>query len=270
MTRSDEVWLLADRRDFLRRSLEDARREHAAGDLSDDDYDRLRRRDEARLRQVEADLARAGGDGPGSPEEPAAVDPAPVPAGRRGGARRLVLLVVGLAAVTAGAVILVVHLTAPSLPGQTPTGGISVAQAPEERAAQQLAQAEQLVAQGDDGGALTLFGDVLARYPDQPEALTEEGWLLYQSGSQSKTASLTRAGAALVARAVAIDPGFGPARLYEGVILQHEGHAAEAVAQFGHYLAGRPPASQVRTFESVIEQAYRDAGDPAPGSLGST
>ena len=34
----DDRWYLADEREFLRRSLDDAEREHEAGDLSDDDW----------------------------------------------------------------------------------------------------------------------------------------------------------------------------------------------------------------------------------------
>ena len=52
-----ERWRLDDEREFLVRSLEDAEREHAAGDLSDDDYDALTRRDRARLAGVEESLA---------------------------------------------------------------------------------------------------------------------------------------------------------------------------------------------------------------------
>ena len=62
-------WRLNDERQFLVRSLEDADLEHAAGDLSDDDYAVLSRRDRARLADVEESLAllgpevTGGGDG---------------------------------------------------------------------------------------------------------------------------------------------------------------------------------------------------------------
>ncbi len=63
-------WRLDDERDFLRRSLEDAAAEHAAGDLSDDDYRVLRARDEGRLAEVEGalgalDTTTAAPPGPG-------------------------------------------------------------------------------------------------------------------------------------------------------------------------------------------------------------
>ena len=50
----DERWYLTDERDFLRRSLDDADREHDAGDLSDEDHALLTARDAARLVEVEA------------------------------------------------------------------------------------------------------------------------------------------------------------------------------------------------------------------------
>ena len=63
----DERWHLADEREFLRRSLDDAAREHEAGDLSDEDHAVLVARDSARLAEVEVELAAL------------AADPAPTP-----------------------------------------------------------------------------------------------------------------------------------------------------------------------------------------------
>ena len=57
---ADERWYLTDEREFLRRSLEDADREHEAGDLSDEDHAVLVARDTARLAEVEAELAALG------------------------------------------------------------------------------------------------------------------------------------------------------------------------------------------------------------------
>ena len=59
-SRADERWFLTDQREFLLRSLDDAAREHEAGDLSDEDYAVLEARDRARLAEVEAELAALG------------------------------------------------------------------------------------------------------------------------------------------------------------------------------------------------------------------
>ena len=69
----DERWYLNDEREFLRRSLEDAAREHDAGDLSDEDHALLIARDAARLAEVEGELA--------------ALDPTPAAAKRARGSR---------------------------------------------------------------------------------------------------------------------------------------------------------------------------------------
>ena len=53
----DDRWYLTDEREFLQRSLDDAEREHDAGDLSDEDHAVLVARDAARLVEVEAELA---------------------------------------------------------------------------------------------------------------------------------------------------------------------------------------------------------------------
>ena len=77
----DERWYLTDERDFLQRSLDDADREHEAGDLSGDDHAVLVARDAARLAEVEAELAaldaalRARGRGAPSRPEPAQPSP---------------------------------------------------------------------------------------------------------------------------------------------------------------------------------------------------
>jgi len=55
-----ERWYLNDEREFLLRSIDDAAREHDAGDLSDADYGVLMGRDRSRLAEVEAELAALG------------------------------------------------------------------------------------------------------------------------------------------------------------------------------------------------------------------
>ena len=117
----DERWYLTDERDFLRRSLEDAAREHEAGDLSDEDHALLVARDSARLAEVEAELAALGPAEP-APAPDAAAEPArrprppetrrPMPrvAPGRDRGRRCLLIV-------AGGVILVAHFVQARQPG---------------------------------------------------------------------------------------------------------------------------------------------------------
>ena len=105
----------------------------------------LRRRDEGLLAEVEASLAALGGDRAVEPMAPTAgavapptarsprpglvplvVDDDDEPRPRR--RRRRWLAVVGTAAMVAGVVLLVVHLTSPRLPGETATGSVKLSQ----------------------------------------------------------------------------------------------------------------------------------------------
>ncbi|HEY6474247.1 MAG TPA: hypothetical protein VIY26_15245, partial [Acidimicrobiales bacterium] len=145
----DERWYLADEEDFLRRSLDDARREHEAGDLSDEDYDLLVARDSARLVQVQAELvalgpaetAEAGSpasstpDGADEEDQTASTRP-PMALWRKVGIAASSLLIV------AGVVILVVHFVQAREPGQASSGSISVPQA--QQIEEQLSEANSL------------------------------------------------------------------------------------------------------------------------------
>ena len=262
-----ERWSLVDRRDFLRRSLDDADREHEAGDLDDADYEVLRRRDLAALAEVEAALdGLEGADGAPPPD---GADPPPPD---RGGGQRRVrrkrrtwLAVVGAAALLAGVVVLVTSLMTSRLPGQVATGSIKTSQAQEiERG---LAQAVALVGEGQDVQALRAYEGVLAVAPDQPTALAEMGWLEWESGNQSHSTSLEDKGQAEVARAVKVAPGFYAARAYLGTIEVDRGNAAAAVAQYRKFLADHPPTTWVKDYAPEIRTAFSHDDQPLPAGV---
>jgi hypothetical protein len=188
--RSGDDWHLRDERELLERSLEDAAREHGAGDLTDEDYALLRERDERRLAEVVAALEgrlaqvseplEAGGAGEagdvGERRGTVEVDGIGASADdvrarrlrrharwRRRWRRRWWLAVGGAAAVLAAAVLLLVDLVAPRLPGQYATGSVSLNTA--QRIERQLGQAKALAAEGRTTEALVLYGDVLAEDP---------------------------------------------------------------------------------------------------------
>jgi tetratricopeptide (TPR) repeat protein len=262
-----ERWSLVDRRDFLRRSLDDADREHEAGDLDDADYEVLRRRDLAALAEVEEAL-----DGLEASERSLSLDDAdPVGHDRSGGPprvrrkRRTWLAVVGAAALVAGVVVLVTSLMTSRLPGQVATGSIKTSQAQEiERG---LAQAVALVGEGQDVQALRAYEGVLAVAPDQPTALAEMGWLEWESASQSHSTSLEDKGQAEVAKAVRVAPGFYAARAYLGTIEVDRGDAAAAVAQYRKFLADHPPNTWVKDYAPEIRTAFSHDGQPLPAGV---
>ncbi len=269
---ADDRWHLDDRRDFLRRSLADADREHDAGDLSDDDYAVLRRRDERLLADVDASLAALGGDDVGGGEG-VSVDgvgggddggvPAPRPAMSRSPRpglvplvldddddeprlrrrRRTWLAIVGTAAIVAGVVLLVVHLTSPRLPGETATGSITLSHS--QQIEEQLAEATTLVQKNKLVTALGVYKQVLSETPHQPQALAEWGWLDWQAAAAAGNLTLAAEGRSAVNESVEVDPSLYAGHLYLGTILLAQKQPSAAVAQYRDFLADHPPAPWV-------------------------
>jgi len=296
---ADERWHLRDQRDFLVRSLADAEREHDVGDLSDQDFELLQRRDTAKLEEVDAALraldvraAVAGvepgpsgqdqwgpapGEWTGEPASTSDRDTArpEVPTGAAGGRsairrrprRRRWLATGGVVAIlVAGVVLLVAHMTAPSLPGQDPSG--SVVQSPTARLAQELQQA----ADTENGGhlleALGQYQKILLAHPAQPQALAEAGWIEYELGSEYKNGALVQDGQAMVEHAVVLAPRAYAGHLYLGTIeLERVKNVDMAVEQYSEFLALDPPHRIVAHAAPFIRTAYTDAKVPVPSGL---
>ena len=273
----DERWYLTDEEDFLRRSLDDARREHEAGDLSDEDYGVLVARDAARLTEVEAELAALG---PGPAEQSPADAPRPASSGTGAsdvdGAPRPPMArwrKVGIAAscllIVLGIVILVVHFVQARQPGQASSGGITVSQA--QQIEQQLAQAASLASAGgtkNDQAALVLYNDVLSADPSNPAGLAGAGWLMWNLGTASHVAGYIEDGRSEVTRAVRVAPTYYQGHLYLGLILANEDHDnAAAVVQFDAFLADDPPADELPVVAPDVDPSYLAAGKPVPAAL---
>ena len=292
---SSERWRLEDEREFLVRSLDDAELEHSAGDLSPGDFELLRRRGRARLDEVEAsraarDAALDAGPAPGPPgagrtvaaDGGPGVDPSARAdgAGEVGGApaagattpghrrRRWWLVAVGAAAMAAGAVLLVVHLNSPQLPGQSISGSVDLNAS--QQIQQELAQAAALANEGTKGSvaqALAIYRQVLAKEPDQPQALAEVGWLEWEAGAVADKPSLVAEGKALVQRSLKVEPDDYAAHFSLGTILLKEGDAAGAAAQYRTYLAQGPPAGELAAAAPYLREAFTAAGLPLPAGV---
>jgi hypothetical protein len=269
----DERWYLTDEREFLRRSLEDAAREHDAGDLSDEDHALLIARDAARLAEVEAELA--------------AVDPTPAPAApavrlappagtttppvaRTGPARRRwVFLVIGCLCILGAGLILVVHFVQARQPGQASSGSVSVSQA--QLIEQQLQQALALNDGGNTVGALELYDKVLSEDPSNPAALAYAGYLAWNQGSAAHVASLMKIGRSEIETAVTDSPSYYQGHLFYGLVLENQDHDhAAAVAQFNDFLADDPPAAELPQVAPLVTGAYASAGEPVPAAFASS
>jgi len=253
---SADRWHLEDEREFLRRSLDDAKSELEAGDLEHDDYDALCRRDEARLGAVEAALRVLDAEEVREKETEA----------RRPRRRHRWLAVVGVLAIAAGATILAFDLASPRAPGQPFTGSIKVDTA--KQIAVQLAQAASLEAEHSSTAteeAITIYAHVLAENPRQVVALTEGGWLVWQEGVHARDQSLRTEGKTLVKRALALEPGDYGAHLYLGTIELEGSHdAAAAVAQYRAFLDEHPPTDLIKSAASLLRTAFTDAGLAVP------
>ena len=275
----DERWYLADEEDFLRRSLDDARREHEAGDLSDEDYDLLVARDSARLVEVQAELVALGPAETADSASPAAEAPDGVVAEEEAASTRPPMALwrkVGIAAscllIVAGVVILVVHFVQARQPGQASSGSISVPQA--QQIEEQLSEANSLNNAGgtkNEEAALDLYNDVLAEDASDPDALAGAGWIMWNLGTSSHTAALTEDGRGEVMRSITVSPSYYQGHLYYGLILANQDHDNNlAVVQFDEFLADDPPSSELAVVAPEVVPSYVAIGKPVPAALASS
>jgi hypothetical protein len=270
----DDRWYLTDEREFLRRSLDDADREHEAGDLSDEDHAVLMARDSTRLVEVEVELATLDPAPPESAESadsaalveppPSAVvlERVPMPWWRR------LAIAAACGLIVVGVVILVVHYVQARQPGQASSGSVSVSQA--QHIEQQLQEALAANNKGDKGGALLLYDAVLSEDPSNPAALAAAGYLQWNLGSASHVASLVRIGRAEIETAVNDAPTYYQAHLFYGLVLENQDHNdAAAVTQFNDFLADGPPSAELAQVAPLVAPAYRATGRPVPSDFGS-
>jgi len=274
------------RRQFLEQSLADAFAEHRAGDLSDQDYQALRRRDTARLAALDlrmvdgSDVAllvdrpeSAVGTGSEESAEGGSIEPVtatpksatPSPGARR--SRRQRFLITGSIVSFGAALVLVVALFAANrLPGQTPSGNPTLSQ--QAQIQQSLGQAATLENQGQSGEAAQLYQKVLTQDPQNEVATAQLGWLEYNTGVQGKSASLIADARAKLDQAIKLNPTDYAARLYLGtVILGQDNNAAAAVAQYQVFLSDNPPAALLQQAAAILRQAYTQAGVPVPAAV---
>ena len=270
-----ERWSLNDQRDFLLRSIDDAERELLAGDLSKDDYDVLVVRDQARLAEVEVELA-ALGPAPAGDETAAASDPATSatvsqtestasPRRRLSPWRRVGVVGACLLIIT-GLVILVDHAVSPSLPGQPVSGSITESKV--QLIEQQLTEADILNNNGEAVAALQLYQKVLSEDPTDPNALAASGWLEWNYGTAAKVRAITRVGRQQEEKAIRLAPSYYAGHLFLGLIILNQDHnPTGAIAEFTKFLADNPPQAQLVSVASVVASGYKQANEPLPPAL---
>jgi hypothetical protein len=267
---------LQEERDFCLRSLRDLEAERDAGDLDEADYEALRdsyvARAAAALRELGGgtdESQRRGTEEAGAEEqspqasaadpvgrgaEPQADAPASTDSRRRWRTRLLagfgVLVVASLAAWA------VVRTSATRLPGQEITGQAVGSAA----VVQSLQQAQQAISKGDDVTALKDYQKILNDDPNQPEALTGEGWLLVQT----QQPALLQQGLTMLSAAERSAPTYAPAHVYRGIALLSEDNYAGAIPELQWYLAHNPDPQLAPGVRTALQQAKAKAAAANP------
>ena len=251
---------LEDERDFCLRSLVDLDAELAAGDIEVADYEALRDSYVARaataLRELDAGQAPAmdtvaAGTAANGTDADGSLRPR-----HRGAWRTRVLVAVGIAAAAGGAAWAVVASSATRLPGQEITGQ---ALGPEV-VAQSLQKAQQAADRGDDVTAVKDYQKILSSDPNQPQALTGEGWLL----AQTQQPALLQQGLTMLSAAVRAAPTYAPAHVYRGISLLSEGDYAGAIPELQWYLAHGPDPQLAPRVRAALQQAQAKAAAAKP------
>lgn len=252
---------LQEERDFLLASLRDLEDERGSGEIAEDDYRALRASYTARAAEV---LRRIQAEQDPAPTPPAAEPGPPATAEQASGAgeapvaprrrRRLKAAVAATGAALAGAGVVLVAsgFIGSRHAGQQVTGSTPLASGPPA----DMAAARQAMAQHDFVDAVKLFDAVLAKVPDQPEALAYKGWLLDQAGKEQNNAGLVQQGLASIQAAVTADPSYPDAHFFLGMVLLNDEHdPAGAITQLQAYLATNPPAPVAAQVRLVLTQA---------------
>lgn len=219
--------LLEEERDFLLASLDDLEREHAAGDLDDDDYRALKADYTSRAARV---LRRLEG---GSAE--------PEPSSSTARSRGWMWLVgLGVVAVLAG--VLIAEFSGSRGLNETITGDIRVT------TRELLLEAQQRVGDGDIDAAIEVYDEVLELSPANTEALAYKAWFLRIQGDAESARPL-------VEDAVAIDPDYADARVFATALALDVGDVEAAI---GHLAAfdrlDAPPFME----QLVVQQGLRE------------
>lgn len=219
-------------------SLEDARRENAAGELRTEEFAAISARENAALDQLRASLEELA-----SPVREA--DDATRSRARGGRRRKRSRLIVALACFVLAAGVLVWANVGLRQAGSSATGGLSLSQT--QKLQQLLTEGEADVAIGNDLAALSAYQQILAVEPTNVLALTEAGWLEFSAGSTSRNAAVVAAGVADLREAVTLAPRSAAPRMYYAMVaFRTPGNRALAAKEFRVFLGLHPSAAQLR------------------------
>ena len=220
-------------------SLEDARREHAMGELSDEDFAAISEREGAALESAHRFLDEVSRLEVAAPLDATRV--APHPTTRR---RRRSRLIVALVCFALAAGVLVWANLGLRQAGSSASGGLTLSQT--QRLQQLVTEGEADVAAGDDAAALSAYQQILALQPTNVVALTEAGWLEASAGSKSRDAAVVAKGVSLLHEAVTLAPSSPAPRLYYAIVAyETPGNRALATSQLRTFVRLHPSKAQL-------------------------
>jgi tetratricopeptide (TPR) repeat protein len=207
---------------FLLRSLDDLDAEREVGDLDEDDYATLRDGYTARAAEV---LRAREEHRPAPPDEPP-----------QRGRRHAVLWIVGVVAVAAVTGALLARSVGSRDGGTSLTGSGGSAR---ERSADCLSTSFAKPAQG-----VTCYAAILADRPDDPEALTYQGWAWVRLGKTAK-------GSANFDRVVQLDPTYPDVHVFRASVRNAAGDYRGAQAELDALYALHPPDGIISTLQNM-------------------
>jgi len=250
-------------RDFLLRSIEDLEQEHAAGDVSDDDFRLLRDDYVARTAATVRALSAS-----------ATADEAERDSLRTRSFRRLLglrrtrrtLVGVGIVCVLGVIAIAAASFAGVRFPGESATGTVSLPRATQIR--DDLAEAALLSGSGNQAQAVALYGEVLSLDPRNATALSYRGWLIRIAGRATGSVKAIALGDASISRAVKVAPRFPDARAFEAVALFQDRHdTTGALGQIRAFVADRPTPGLLAAVGPSLASIEKSAGVPVSRQL---
>ena len=211
-------------------SLRDASRERDAGELSDEQFDAIQRREGFALEVARNELSALLVN----------VDETHV----RRRTRRTRWLVVASVCFAVVLIYTLVSATSPRQAGNSGDGGIDLTRS--QTIDRLLTQAEVDVANNQDATALSAYAKVLNLEPKNVTALTQSGWLDFTAGSAASNASIVEVGVKDLETAIAAAPRQSAPRLYFAIVADSTpGNQRVATTEFEEFLQLKPSVGQL-------------------------
>ena len=226
MNREEQV--LRDEITLREASLQDAKRELEAGELSQSDYEQICAREEKAIATALEKIS-------------ALTNAVPKVAVRR--IRKKRLLVVAIIAFSLAVGTILWSALSPRQQGTSITGSVQLGNSAQVK--QLLLEAEADIANGKIATALDAYNQVLAIDAKNVTALTQAGWLDFSAGSSSKNAQLITKGSRLISDAYALAPNNPATVLYSAIVAYSYGESKIAKQLFRQFLAVKPSDAQL-------------------------